>query len=43
MIKNAFTAFVTLLVVLTYDQHFAAGWCTEAAITVLVQLRHAFG
>jgi hypothetical protein len=41
MIKNAFTAIITLLVVLTY-QHFAAGWCTEAAITVLVQLRHAF-
>ncbi|MGY4598001.1 hypothetical protein ACVWXL_005747 [Bradyrhizobium sp. GM22.5] len=43
MLKNVFETMVGLLVAWTLDQHFAAGWCTEAVITLWVQLRQAFG
>jgi hypothetical protein len=43
MIKNTFDAIVALLVAWTFDQHFAAGWCTEVALTALLSLRQSFG
>ena len=43
MLMNAFTVLVALLVAFTFDQHFAAGWCTEVAFTALLNLRHSLG
>jgi hypothetical protein len=43
MIRGAFTAIVALLVVTTFDQHFANGKFTDAAISILTHIRHSFG
>jgi hypothetical protein len=43
MLRTAFDAIVGLLVAWTFDQHFAAGRCTEVALTALLSLRQSFG
>jgi hypothetical protein len=43
MIKGTFIAVVVLLVVSQFDQHFYHGKHTDAALSILRQMRHSIG
>ena len=43
MIKGAFIAVVVLLILSQFDQYFYDGKHTNAAISMLRQIRHSFG
>jgi hypothetical protein len=42
MIRGSFTAMVTFLVATTFDQHFANGIFTDAALTILAHVVRLF-
>ena len=43
MVKGMFIAVLGLLVVSQFDQHFFHGKHTDAALSILRQMRHSFG